>query len=110
MGDDNFIVDIVFLVVGFFDGRWRLNHFGFSGFGGNFGLFPHPHLLPLVEDFDGDVAEEADGEDEEHDVELHSGAEVRRVGVSNDETCAFPEAVITEGSFLVPSEKCTVET
>lgn len=104
VGDDYVIVDVVLLVVGLF----RLVGLGLGGLGVLLdGLAPL--LLAPVQQLDDYVADAADNQDVKHHVELHAGAEVRAVGVGDDEASRLPEPIVGERGFLVATEQRAVE-
>lgn len=93
------VVNVVLLVVGLLG----LIGLGLSGLG-ILGQGLKSFLFAPVKDLDDYVADAADNQDVQHDVELHTGAQVGTVGVSDDETGRLPQTVVREGCLLVASE------
>lgn len=62
-----------------------------------------------MKDFDDNVPGDTDEEHHHHDVELHPGAQVRGVRVSDDEASTLPQSVVGEGGLFVASEQYTVQ-
>jgi len=110
MSDDNIIVNVIFLVIRFLglvlSGQLRSR-------GGRclriLGKLLSSQSLSLVQDLDDDVARKPKQQDCKHDVQLHACTQVRTVCVRNDETCRFPQSVVTERSFLVSAEQCPID-
>lgn len=99
MSDDDLVVEIVLLVVGFF----RLIRLGLGGFrvlGDRF----EPSLLAPVQQLDDDVARGACDQHCQQHVQLHTGAEVRAVRVGDHEAGALPQSVVREGRLFVAPE------
>lgn len=110
MGDDDLVVDVILLVVRLLDHVVGLGlgrgHLGSLRVLGELLL---ALLLLLVQDLDDDVADHADAEHDEHDVELHARAQVVAVGVGDDEARGLPQPVVAEGGLLVASEQRSVQ-
>lgn len=91
MGDDDLVVDVILLVIRLLDHVVGLGlgrgHLGSLRVLGELLL---ALLLLLVQDLDDDVADHADAEHDEHDVELHARAQVVAVGVGDDEARGLP--------------------
>lgn len=107
MRNNNFIVDIVLLVVGLLR-LWRLLGGGQGGRLLLLRLLP-PHFAHMM-DLDDRVHEAAGQQDGEHHVQLHAGAQMGRIGVRDYEAHTFPQTVVREGRFLVPSEERSVQS
>lgn len=85
MGDGDLVVEVVLLVVSLFR-LIRLDLGGLRVLGDRF----EPLLLAPVQQFDNNVAYGAGNQHRQHHVQLHTGAEVRAVRVSDHETGALP--------------------
>lgn len=107
MRDDDLVVEIVLLVVGLL----RLIRFG-GRLGGLrvLGDRLQPPLLASVQQLDDDVAYGAGDQHRQHHVQLHTGAEVRAVRISDHEAGALPQPVVREGRLLVAPEQRAVES
>jgi len=87
MRDDDFVVEIVLLVVSFFR-QIRLG--GCLGSLRVLGDRFEPPLLASVQQLDDNVAYGANNQHRQQYVQLHAGAEMRAVRVSDHEASALP--------------------
>lgn len=66
--------------------------------------------LLSVENLDDDVANATERQHHQQNVEFHAGAERCGIGVGDDKSGGFPQAIVGEGGLLVPPEEQAIET
>lgn len=106
MRHDDFVVDVVLLVVRLVCGLVAHRRLGFRVFGQPL----QPPRFDAVPDLDDYVTDEADHQDHAHDVQLLPSAQMRTVRVRDDEAGRLPQPVIAKSRLLVASEQRAVDT